>query len=648
MFAPGNLGKGDFNVYRMFVESALALTRRNGWTSQIVPEGLYNGANCMAIRRALYETCRLNCLLGFENTNEAWFPGVHTAMKFCLYAAHVGGQTESVRAAFNIRSQDQLADVKAGRSLNIPVRLIKEFSPDALAIMEFGSQLDIDIAAKMYRWRAFGDKTAGRPRRVYMREIDMGTDRGLFDEDSTGIPLYEGRMVDQFDYCAKGYRNGRGRAARWEDLPFSRPEKSIQPQWYIPRERVPEKCVERMANYRIGFCDVASPTNERTLVASLIPAGVLCGHSVPTILFEADNEDWHYPFWISVANSYAIDFVARMKVSLHMTFSILDSLPFPGLERHDPRVSALVSRCLRLSCTGPEMTPFWNQLAADGWVPATTSPTQIPGELEEEARLQIRAEIDATVAHDVFELTRSEVEYILSTFPTQQRHQEEKYGEFRSRRVILEIYDAMQESICTGQPYETRLDLPSAALRVPHPPLETTTRVPVIPGILLPFRRVRPRREERYQTCVPLLSLKAAAGSFGEEQPVEFEDWVEIKSSHQLRKGMFVAQVVGHSMEPLISDGAYCLFRYPVLGTRQDRIVVVEHHDIHDPETGGTYTVKRYRSEKAPSSEGSWHHIRIVLEPLNPAFSPIVLTEESEGQVRVIAEFIEVLEPDEG
>ena len=98
-------------------------------------------------------------------------------------------------------------------------------------------------------------------------------------------------------------------------------------------------------------------------------------------------------------------------------------------------------------------------------------------------------------------------------------------------------------------------------------------------------------------------------------------------------------------MEPLIPDGSYCLFRYPVIGTRQGKIVLVEHHDIHDPETGGTYTVKRYHSEKARSPEDTWHHTRIVLEPLNSAFSPIVLTEESEGQVRVIAEFLEVLKP---
>lgn len=106
---------------------------------------------------------------------------------------------------------------------------------------------------------------------------------------------------------------------------------------------------------------------------------------------------------------------------------------------------------------------------------------------------------------------------------------------------------------------------------------------------------------------------------------------------------MFVAQVVGKSMEPMIPDGSWCLFRWPVLGTRQDRVVLVQHHDIQDPETGGAYTIKRYRSEKAKSGDGTWLHTRITLHPENPAFQPITLTPDDEGEVKVIAEFLEAL-----
>ena len=94
----------------------------------------------------------------------------------------------------------------------------------------------------------------------------------------------------------------------------------------------------------------------------------------------------------------------------------------------------------------------------------------------------------------------------------------------------------------------------------------------------------------------------------------EFE-WVSIESGRRLIEGMFVAQVVGKSMEPTIPDGAYCLFRAPVTGTRQGKTVLVQLRETVDPGTGERYTVKRHRSEKAVVAEDSWRHERITLVP---------------------------------
>ena len=119
---------------------------------------------------------------------------------------------------------------------------------------------------------------------------------------------------------------------------------------------------------------------------------------------------------------------------------------------------------------------------------------------------------------------------------------------------------------------------------------------------VVPFRprTVEPAREDRYVTCVPLVPLRAAAGAFSDPQHIEDDDfeWVAVEARHRLRKGMFVAQVVGKSMEPAIRDGAWCLFRGPVAGTRQGKMVLVQLRDATDPETGQRYTVKRYKSEK--------------------------------------------------
>ena len=167
----------------------------------------------------------------------------------------------------------------------------------------------------------------------------------------------------------------------------------------------------------------------------------------------------------------------------------------------------------------------------------------------------------------------------------------------------------------------------------------------VEPGALPPrLRIVEPRPEERYTTCVPLLPLKAAAGAFSDPQQIDGYGfaWVVVETRRRLRRGMFVAQVAGRSMEPDIPDDSYCLFAAPVAGTRQGKTVLVQLRDAADPESGERYTVKRYQSEKSGDGD-SWRHSKIILKPANPDFEPIVLTGAEEGSLQVIAEVVEVL-----
>ncbi len=165
-----------------------------------------------------------------------------------------------------------------------------------------------------------------------------------------------------------------------------------------------------------------------------------------------------------------------------------------------------------------------------------------------------------------------------------------------------------------------------------------------------PFRPVvvPPDPRTRYVTTAPLVPLKAAAGAFGDPRrfPADDFEWARIRPKRPLRRGMFVAQVVGRSMEPAIPDGAWCLFSAPIEGTRQGKTVLVELRDESDPETGERYTVKRYESEKAEQDEDGdgWRHARVTLKPRNPRFPPIVLAPQDEGQVHVVAELVEVLD----
>ena len=199
-------------------------------------------------------------------------------------------------------------------------------------------------------------------------------------------------------------------------------------------------------------------------------------------------------------------------------------------------------------------------------------------------------------------------------------------------RVMAEIDEVIESHGGWPTAFEPRTTAARSA--------EETARV-------LPFRprTLEPAPEDRYGTCVPLLPLKAAAGGFSGQQRVMNDgdiEWVEVESRHRLRPGMFVAQVVGRSMEPLVPNGAWCLFRGPVEGSRQGKNVLVQLRDATDPETGEHYTVKRYRSEKA-NRTGSWRHTKITLEPANPEFEAIVISGAEESELRVIAELVEVL-----
>lgn len=150
-------------------------------------------------------------------------------------------------------------------------------------------------------------------------------------------------------------------------------------------------------------------------------------------------------------------------------------------------------------------------------------------------------------------------------------------------------------------------------------------------------------KREAFKTLLPVYSLKAAAGYFGQGQAVEPEGWVEADSLGQLDETMFVARAIGRSMEPRIHDGDYLIFRANPTGTRQGRIVLAQYRGAADPETGGAYTVKRYSSEKVAADEGGWRHTKIVLSPLNPEFTPIALLPKDAEDFRIVAEFIAVL-----
>lgn len=158
------------------------------------------------------------------------------------------------------------------------------------------------------------------------------------------------------------------------------------------------------------------------------------------------------------------------------------------------------------------------------------------------------------------------------------------------------------------------------------------------------YREHVPSTVREFVTHLPRYSLAVAAGKFLENEEVSGDGWDETPLGLKLTRDMFTARIVGRSMEPVIPDDSLCVFRAGVTGSRQGRLVLVE---ALGRGSNDRYTVKRYRSEKTQTGEESgdaWSHSRIRLEPLNPEFEAWDLDPRDQENLRIIAEFIAVLD----
>lgn len=147
----------------------------------------------------------------------------------------------------------------------------------------------------------------------------------------------------------------------------------------------------------------------------------------------------------------------------------------------------------------------------------------------------------------------------------------------------------------------------------------------------------------KYIDFLPVYSIKAACGYFGDGEIVDEIGWIQVDGMGKLNRNMFVVQASGNSMEPKIHDGDYCVFRANPAGSRQGKIVLAQHISKYDADYSGAYTIKQYRSVKGSDEFGGWHHEEIRLEPLNKDYTPISIHPEDADEFQIIGEFVGVL-----
>ena len=150
--------------------------------------------------------------------------------------------------------------------------------------------------------------------------------------------------------------------------------------------------------------------------------------------------------------------------------------------------------------------------------------------------------------------------------------------------------------------------------------------------------------DEKYISLFPVYTVRAACGYFGNLEPVSMLGWMRVPWNTRKDRTKFIVQAVGHSMEPRIHDGDYCLFETYKGGSREGKIVLAEHQGDVDSDYEGAYSIKVYHSKKTYNEFGDWQHESITLAPLNSDYNPICIDAEDSDSFRIIGEFIDVVD----
>lgn len=446
-------GVGDVNTYALFAETISQIVSKQGRAGFIVPTGIATDDSTKAYFGHLAQSSRLVSLYDFEN-REKIFAAVDSRMKFCLLTL---GAAEEAEFAFFLTQTAQLADAR--RRFTLSAEDFARINPNTLTCPVFRARRDAELTRKIYQRVPvlIREGRDGQPEQnpwgiSFMRMFDMSNDSHLF-QDSGGegkLPLYEAKMIHQFDHRWAGYRVDDGKDVA-DDVPLTdkqKPDFSVTPRYWVDQDEVRQRLADKGwgRQWLLGFRDITNATNERTVIAGVVPiSGV--GNQMP-LMFPGDQENQRfYAVLVADLSSLTLDFFARHKVGgTHLNFFIAKQIAvLPPDTYTETDLAFIVPRVLELTYTARDLGPWAQDLGYDGE----------PFPFDPERRAQLRAELDAWYAR-AYGLTRDELRYILDpadiegpdypseTFRVLQKNELREFGEYRTRRLVLAAWDRLQ------------------------------------------------------------------------------------------------------------------------------------------------------------------------------------------------------------
>ena len=476
-------GKGDVNTYALFAEHNWRVLAPRGCAGFIVPGGIVTDDTTKEYFRALLDRSALASVHHFENESFV-FKGLHHAYRFVLLTIGACPQADLV---FYARRAVDLDDRWRHFALN-PADFTT-LNPNTRTCPTFRSHRDADINLAMYRragvlWRE--SDPDGNPWGVrFLRMFDMANDSGLFrtraELASAGwrletdtferngeimLPLYEAKMIHHFDHRFGTYeaqskaQANQGKLPELDHVAHSDPGRVTLPRYWVHEDEVAAKLNDTWAkHWLLGWRDVTGSEKIRTVIACIIPRAAV---NDKFLLMMPSAEPQLVAGLCANLSSIAFDYCARQKVGgLSLKYFTMRQLPVvqPGgyatPAPWSPSIRIrdwLLPRVLELIYTAWNLKEFAEDCGDDG----------PPFVWDPERRFQLRCEIDAAFFH-LYGISQADAAYILDTFPVLEKSETREYGEYRTKRTVLETYDALAAAAAQGIPYDSPLGPPRRA-----------------------------------------------------------------------------------------------------------------------------------------------------------------------------------------
>jgi hypothetical protein len=436
---------GRLTTQALFAGLGLQLIASSGTCGFILPTGVIADVPMKDFWAWLVDNRRITQVIDFEN-RRGIFP-IHRSTKFSLltFVGSGAGHADRLSVGMYLLSLDDLR--QPGRIYSFPIEKLRLISPLTKQLPICKTQRDLEILVRAIE--------ASQPSLAVIPWVGFTSEGSsqLWREASSSVTvsLYEGKMIHQFDCCFATYegvsidarRDGNPR----ETEPWEKGHPPI-PRFYADKGDVLKFLARRKisSDWICVYRDYVRATDQRTAIAAAIPLSVpiqpLNGFSI------ANGNASMHAWALAAINSFAYDFLAKQKTpGQHFNVTIMSQIPLPKPD--DNWYYFATKRAAELCYTLPELANFSSEIGIDG-PPFAWEPTR---------RWKIRCELDSLFFH-LYGLSRDDLAYVMESFPIIKRKDIDRYGSYRTKELILQVYDAMAEAMRTSEPYQTILDPP--------------------------------------------------------------------------------------------------------------------------------------------------------------------------------------------